>query len=46
LLSFRSVPQGYNTQKWFHKGDHFGNREEGDEFFLEFSTEISVGSAV
>jgi hypothetical protein len=33
-VSFRSVPQGHNTQHRFTKGAHFGNGEEGVEFFL------------
>lgn len=37
-VSFKSVPQGHNTQQLFNKGAHSGNREEGVEFFLEFST--------
>jgi hypothetical protein len=43
-VSFRSVPQGQNVRQWFNKGVHFGNREEGVEFFLEFPTENSVAS--
>jgi hypothetical protein len=45
-VSFRSSPQGHNIQQWFNKRAHFGNREEGVQFFLAFSTEISVHSAL